>query len=77
MDVDFVFEDYDVSVLQEYFSDLRDARYLVLAIIGVSFVISIIYTLLMRWFAGCFLWTFIVLFIVLSAVIGIITLLMS
>lgn len=75
--IDFTFDNYNISVLQEYFSDLRDARYLVFAIIGVSLVISIIYTYLMRWFAGCFLWTFIVLFIVVLAVVGIGALTMS
>ena len=56
---------------------MKDARYLVLAIIGVALVISILYTLLMRWFAGCFLWTFIVVFITVLALVGIASLTMS
>lgn len=43
---------------------------MVLAIIGVSLVISVIYTILMRWFAGCFLWCFIVVFIGFLTVLG-------
>jgi MFS-type transporter involved in bile tolerance (Atg22 family) len=41
---------------------------------GVAFVISVLYTILMRWFAGCFLWTFIILFMAILVIIGFVTL---
>jgi hypothetical protein len=38
---------------------------------GVAFLVSILYSLLMRCFAGCFIWTIIIVFILFSLVIGV------
>ena len=43
---------------------------------GVALVIGLGYSLLMRWFAGCFLWAFILLFIAVLVIVGAVSLLM-
>ena len=72
--VNFDFDYFNIGVLQEYFSDLRDGKYLVFGMFGVAFLFSIFYTILMRWFAGCFIWTFIIIFILLNLIVGTVTL---
>ena len=65
-----------VAPLQEYFSDVYMAWELVLAMVGVSIAISVFYSLLIRYFAGCMVWAMIFLLLTLLLAIGIITALM-
>ena len=60
----------DISLLQEYFADLKDGWPLILAIFGVSFFISLFFMLFIRFCAGCFVWSFILIFILLQILIG-------
>ncbi len=47
-----------------------------LGMFGVALLIGLGYSLLMRCFAGCFLWTFILLFVAVLAIVGAVSLLM-
>ena len=60
----------NVAPLQSYFSDVYMAWELLLAMVGVSFVISILYSILIRYFAGCMVWTMIFVLMILLLLIG-------
>lgn len=45
--------------------------------VGVSLVVSIVYSVLIRYFAGCMVWTMIILLLTLLLVIGVSTALLS
>jgi uncharacterized membrane protein YagU involved in acid resistance len=66
-----------VGVLQSYFADLYVAWKLILAMVGVSLVISLFYSVLIRYFAGCMVWTMILLLLTLLLVIGVGTAMLS
>lgn len=55
----------DISVLQEYFADLNDGWPLLAGCVGFSFVISMVFTVFIRFCAGCFVWVSILAFWVL------------
>jgi hypothetical protein len=65
-----------VGVLQKYFSDLNVAWPLVLAMLAVSLFISIFYSVLIRYFAGCMVWSMIIFLMLLLLCIGLVTALM-
>lgn len=71
-----VSEVLSVGVLQKYFSDLYVSWKLILAMVGVSLVVSILYSFLIRNFAGCMVWTMIFLLMLISLVVGLVTLLL-
>lgn len=60
----------DVSLLQEYFSDLNEGWPLILGSVGVSLVLSIIFTIFIRFCAGCFVWTTILVFMLVILSVG-------
>lgn len=66
-----------IGVLQEYFSDIYVAWNLIIQMVGVSLVVSIFYSVLIRFFAGFMVWTMIILLLVLLFVLGVGTLLLS
>lgn len=66
-----------VGVLQAYFSDLYVSWPLILSMIGVSLIVSLFYSVLIRYFAGCMVWTMILLLLTLLLVLGVGTLLIS
>ena len=49
--------------LDEYFSDLRNSYGIILISFAFSFVVSLIYLLLLRWCTGFFVWTMILIFL--------------
>jgi hypothetical protein len=63
----------NIAPLQSYFSDAYMAWELLLAMVGVSFGISVFYSVLIRFFAGCMVWTMIVILMVLLLGIGLVT----
>lgn len=68
---DFDFDVFmDVSVIQEYFSDLREGWPLILGMFGIALILSLLFSVFVRFCAGCFVWTFIVLFELLQICIG-------
>ena len=60
----------DISLLQEYFSDLKEGYPLIIAVFAASFVISLLFMVFIRFCAGCFVWSFILLFIILQLLVG-------
>lgn len=60
----------DITVLQEYFSDINEGQLLIMAIFGISIVVSLFFMVFIRYCAGCFVWTFIFLFIALQILIS-------
>lgn len=66
-----------IGVLQKYFSDLSVAWKLILAMVGVSLVISIFYSVLIRYFAGCMVWTMILLLLTLLLAVGLATVMIA
>lgn len=61
----------DISNLQKYFSDLKNGWPLLAICVGFSFLISIIFTVFIRFCAGCFVWITIILFWLLMICIGV------
>jgi hypothetical protein len=59
-----------IDVLQEYFADIYVSWQLILAMVGVSLFVSILYSVLIRSFAGCMVYTMFILLMVLSLVLG-------
>lgn len=59
-----------MGVLQGYFSDVYVGWPLILAAVGVSLVVSIIYSVLIRSFAGCMVWTMIFVLMILQLILG-------
>jgi uncharacterized membrane protein YagU involved in acid resistance len=72
-----VTEILSVGVLQTYFSDLYVSWHLILAMVGVSLIVCILYSVLIRYFAGCMVWTMIFLLLALLLVLGVGTLMLS
>lgn len=66
-----------VGVLQTYLSDLYVAWKLILAMVGVSLAVSIIYSVLIRYFAGFMVWLMILLLLTLLLVLGVGTAMLS
>ena len=66
----------NIAPLQSYFSDVYMAWELLLAMVGVAFVVSLLYSVLIRYFAGCMVWTMIFLLMILLLVIGAVSALM-
>ena len=62
-----------VSPLQSYFADVYVAWELILAMVGVTFVVSILYSVLIRYCAGCMVWVMIFTLMILLLGIGAIT----
>lgn len=62
-----------VAPLQSYFSDVYMAWPLLLGMIGIALVVSIIYSVLIRYFAGCMVWTMIFVLMILLLGIGVVT----
>lgn len=60
----------DIGTLQEYFSDLKDGWPLLGLCVIFAFAVSIIFTLFIRFFAGCFVWFTIICFWLLMVSIG-------
>lgn len=60
----------NVAPLQSYFSDVYMAWELLLAMVGVAFAISLLYSVLIRYFAGCMVWTMIFILMALLLLIG-------
>lgn len=60
----------DVSVLQEYFSDLKDGWPLLCMAAGLALVVSILFTVFIRICAGCFVWFVIILFWLFMIAVG-------
>ncbi len=52
----------DVTNLQKYFADLKTGWPLLLICIGFAFIISIIFTIFIRYCSACFVWSTIILF---------------
>jgi hypothetical protein len=67
----------NIGVLQQYFSDVYESWQLILAMVGVSLVVCILYSVLIRYFAGCMVWTMVILLLVLLLAIGVSTALLS
>lgn len=67
----------NVGVLQSYFSDVYVSWPLIVGMIGVSLIVSIFYSVLIRYFAGCMVWTMIVLLLTLLLVLGVSTAMLS
>lgn len=66
-----------VGVLQKYFSDLYVSWPLILGMIGISLFVSLFYSVLIRYFAGCMVWTMILILLTLLLVIGASTAMLS
>jgi hypothetical protein len=62
-----------IAPLQGYFSDVYMAWPLLLSMIGIALLVSVIYSILIRYFAGCMVWTMIFILMVLLLGIGVIT----
>lgn len=62
----------NIAPLQSYFSDLAVGWPLVCWMILVSFGISLIYSILIRYFAGCMVWTMIIVLLILLLGIGLV-----
>jgi len=60
----------DISNLQKYFSDLKTGWPLLAICVGFSFVVSMLFTVFIRFCAGCFVWVTIILFWLLMIGIG-------
>ena len=60
----------NVAPLQSYFSDVYMAWELLLAMVGVAFAVSLLYSVLIRYFAGCMVWTMIFVLMILLLLIG-------
>lgn len=63
----------NIAPLQGYFSDVYVAWQLILAMVGVSFAVSVFYSVLIRYFAACMVWTMIFVLMVLLLAIGVVT----
>lgn len=72
-----VTEILSIGVLQEYFSDIYVAWNLIIQMAGIALVVSIFYSVLIRFFAGCMVWTMIILLLILLFVLGVSTILLS
>lgn len=57
----FVAEILRIGPLQEYFSDVYVGWKLLCWMILVAFVVSLLYSVLVRYFAGCMVWTMLLL----------------
>ena len=62
-----------VAPLQSYFADVYMAWPLILGMVGVSIAVSLFYSILIRYFAGCMVWTMIFALMVLLLGIGLVT----
>ena len=62
-----------VAPLQAYFADVYMAWPLILGMVGVSIAVSLFYSILIRYFAGCMVWTMIFVLLVLLLCIGLVT----
>lgn len=60
----------NVAPLQSYFSDVYMAWPLLLAMIGVSVFVAVLYSVLIRFFAGCMVWTMIFMLMILLLLIS-------
>lgn len=60
----------NVSTIQEYFADLNHGWTLIITIFAASFIISLIFMIFIRYCAGCFVWLFIIGFLLTLAAIG-------
>jgi len=63
----------NIAPLQSYFSDVYMAWPLLLAMVGVSVVVGVIYSVLIRYFASCMVWTMILMLMILLLAIGAVT----
>ena len=63
----------NIAPLQSYFSDVYMAWPLLLAMVGVSVFVGVVYSILIRYFAGCMVWCMIFMLMVLLLAIGAIT----
>ena len=66
-----------VGWLQEYFADLFVCWPLVLGMLGISLFVSIVYSVLIRFFAGFVIWTMIITLILVSLAVGLVTAMIS
>lgn len=62
-----------IGPLQIYFSDVYVGWRLLCWMILVSFAVSLLYSVLIRYFAGCMVWTMLLLLLVLLLAIGLVT----
>lgn len=69
----FVTDILNIAPLQGYFADVYVAWPLILSMIGVSFVVSIFYSVLIRYFAACMVWTMIFVLMLLLFAIGVVS----
>lgn len=60
----------NISILQEYFADLKDGWPLIGGVVAVAFIISMGFTVFISFCAGCFVWSIILLFWVFMALLG-------
>ena len=67
---EFVIDIINIAPLQSYFSDVYMAWELLLAMVGVAFAVSLFYSVLIRYFAGCMVWAMIFILMTLLLIIG-------
>lgn len=60
----------NITTLQKYFSDLKEGWPLLGVCVGLAFLVSILFTLFIRFFAGCFVWFTIICFWLLMVGLG-------